>query len=146
MRDYGGFMRTRSFFFFSLLFITFSLVGCKSKDARLTVAGKFFTYEKEGFGSDFQIHFLEDGKFVYYEGILSSYIGMGSWKIDGNVLIMIDGDDISDAEPYFKNKFIVKENRIIWQAEGSTNFLYLHLSNGDAFWESEASNSFPFAE
>lgn len=137
-------MRAR--FFFSILFISFSLLGCKTRDSSLVLAGKFFTYEKEGLGSDFQIHFLEDGKFVYYEGILSSYIGTGRWEMDGNVLTMVDGGDIDDAEPHFKNKFIVKENRIIWQEKGSTNFLYLHLSDGDVFWESEAVDFFPFVD
>ena len=118
-----------------------SFAACKS-GKNLTVAGKTFLYEKEGFGSDFRIQLNEDGTFLYYEGALSSYIGSGTWKVNGNILTMHDGGDMGN--PLFKNTFKIEKNRIIWQEKDSTNFLYLKISDGDSFWVTDRNSGFPF--
>lgn len=59
-----------------LFFVCILLVsGCSDHDNN--VAGKVYTYEKDGMGGDFSIYIYEDGTFTYYEGMLSSYIGIG---------------------------------------------------------------------
>ena len=125
----------------ALVMILASFAACKS-GKNLTVAGKTFLYEKDGFGSDFRIQLNEDGTYLYYEGALSSYIGAGTWKVNGNILTMHDGGEMGD--PHFKNNFIIEENRIIWQENDSTNFLYLKVSDGDSFWETDNDSGFPF--
>ncbi|MBO4319084.1 MAG: hypothetical protein J5857_01285 [Treponema sp.] len=115
--------------------------SCKS-EKNLNVAGKTYLYEKEGFGDGFRIQLRVDGTFVYYEGALSSYIGMGTWKTSGNILTMHDGGEMGN--PHFKNNFIIEENRIIWQEKDSTNFLYLKISDGDSFWVTDDDSGFPF--
>ena len=106
------------------------------------VAGKTYIYEKEGCGSSFTIDLFADGTFQYYEGMLSSYIGMGTWTLDeNNVLCMKDqemyrfGEDFTTMEPYVRtNYFKVEEDRLVWTAENSDNFLYVDVVDGDRFF------------
>lgn len=106
------------------------------------VAGKTYTYEKEGCGSSFTIDLFEDGTFQYYEGMLSSYIGLGTWTLDGNnVLCMKDqemhrfSEDFTTMEPYVRiNYFKVEEDCLVWMAENSDNFLYVDVVGGERFF------------
>lgn len=129
-------MKRKFILIFCAAFILTGFFSCKDDNKNLDVTGKTYIYEKEGFGTAFEIHFLDGNKFVYYEGALSSYIGSGTWKINGNILTMIDGPE-DNEEPHFKNNFIVEKNRIIWKEKDSTNFLYLRISDGDSFFESD---------
>ena len=52
------------------------LGGCSKTITAEDLAGKTYEYEKEGFGGNFTIQLKEDGTFTYYEGGLSSYIGI----------------------------------------------------------------------
>ena len=38
---------------------------------------------------------------------------------------------------HFYNNFILKGNKLIWQGNNSSNFLYLKISDGDAFFEAD---------
>ena len=106
------------------------------------VAGKIYTYEKEGCGGSFTIDLFADGTFQYYEGMLSSYIGMGTWTLDeNNVLCLKDqemyrfGEDFTTMEPYVRiNYFKVEEDRLVWLAENSDNFLYVDVVDGEQFF------------
>ena len=106
------------------------------------VAGKFYTCEKDGFGGSFTINLFEDGTFQYYEGMLSSYIGVGTWTMEeNNVLCMKDqemgrfSDDFSKMEMYVRtNYFKVEENCLVWVAKQSDNFPYVDVENGDRFF------------
>ena len=91
---------------------------------------KVYQYEKEGFGSDFVITLYHDGTFQYYEGGLSSYIGMGTWKQEGDILTMYD-------ERYLKNLFRVEGNSLVFIEEGSTNFTYIKVEDDQRFYLQE---------
>ena len=93
------------------------------------VVDKTYVYEYGGFGSPFTITIFNDGTFMYYVGMLSSYIGHGNWEYNNCVLILTDVLD----KPQFINKFYVKDNCLIYIAEGSTNFMYLTVSDGAKF-------------
>lgn len=54
-----------------------------------TNAGKYVC-ETPGFGGDFSISINADGTFQYYEGALSSYIGMGKWSFNNNKITLSD--------------------------------------------------------
>ena len=54
------------------------------------VAGKTYLYEGEGFMGNFTITLYNDGTFTYYEGMASSYIGIGSWEQNGDSIILTD--------------------------------------------------------
>lgn len=93
------------------------------------VVDKTYVYEYEGFGGQFTINIFNDGTFMYYVGMLSSYIGRGNWEYTNGVLTLTDVLDKSQII----NKFYVKDNYLIYIAEGSTNFMYLTVSDGAKF-------------
>ena len=136
-------MRKISLFLIVCLCLTL-LAGCGEKQKIYTaedVGGKSYNYEKDGFGGSFTINLFEDGTFQYYEGMLSSYIGMGTWTLEeNNVLCMKDqetvrfSDDSSKVEMYVRtNYFKVEEDCLVWLAENSDNFLYVDVEAGDRF-------------
>jgi len=113
------------------------------------VVGKRFVYEGEGFMGDFTLSIYADGTFQYYEGMLSSYIGMGAWTLNSDILTIKDGS-MGRLRPdgtweYYNrvNRFRVEKDRLVWLAEGSDNFLYVDLEDGAVFLAGE---SLPTAE
>ena len=94
------------------------------------IVDKTYVYEYEGFGGPFNINIFSDGTFMYYVGMLSSYIGHGNWEYTNGVLTLTDVLD----KPQFINKFYVKDNCLIYIAEGSTNFMYLKVNDGAKFY------------
>lgn len=108
--------------------LTLPLVGCGSgKDDFDCGIGKTYVYEKEGFYGDFKISVNNDGTFRYCEGLASSYIGMGEWQIDQNTITLTDG--------LFANTFEIEKGKLIWRADGSDNFTYVKVKDGEAFYE-----------
>ena len=95
------------------------------------IVDKTYVYEYEGFGGPFNVNIFSDGTFMYYVGMLSSYIGHGNWEYTNGILTLTDGQD----QPQFINKFYVKDNCLIYIAEGSTNFMYLKVNDGAKFYE-----------
>ena len=94
------------------------------------IVDKTYVYEYEGFGGSFTINIYNDGTFMYYVGMLSSYIGHGNWEYTNGILTLTDGQD----QTQFINKFYVKDNCLIYIAEGSTNFMYLKVNDGAKFY------------
>ena len=124
-------------------------VGCTMTGSKQNVqsdnapaASQAITFQEEkaiyirhngGFGSDFTVTLYEDGRFKYYEGNLSSYIGYGNWTLDDDILTLID--DNQNRE--FKNLFRVMEGNLTWMAAGSTGFTYgsyISMADGDIFF------------
>ena len=103
------------------------LASCSSDDVQ---TDSTYVYDGEGFGGAFTISINEDGSFSYYEGFLSSYIGHGKWKIKHNVLTISDG--ISS------NKFKMRGNELVFVEEGSTNFMFVKLKDGDKFIKTDS--------
>lgn len=91
------------------------------------VTGHTYLYEGDGFGGDFTITLYSDGTYSYYEGLLSSYIGAGNWTLDGDMLSLTD-----DAYSLV-NRFRMEGDDLVFIEEGSTNFVYLTLSDGAKF-------------
>ena len=127
--------------FLALILCIFSLTACGTTYTAEDVAGKVYTYEKDGCGGYFTIKLFEDGTFQYYEGTLSSYIGMGTWTLDENILCLKDqethrfSEDFTTMEPYVRtNCFKVEKDCLVWLAESSDNFLYVDVVDGDRFF------------
>jgi hypothetical protein len=121
----------RLFAFLLLLAAAACLVSCgkKGDDAvPESIAGKTYVWEKEGFGGDFYISLLEDGTYQYYEGFLSSFIGLGEWTVEDGVLILTDNTGYG-----LTFRFRVEEDRILYMAEGSGRFGHARVEDGDAF-------------
>lgn len=87
---------------------------------------KTYVYEKGGFGSDFSLTLNEDGTFTYYAGMLSSYIGYGKWSVQGNILTITETNDRV-------NRFRINGDDLVFISEGSENFMYVKVGDGERF-------------
>ena len=110
---------------FSALLLLFTLMaaGCSGQPAAVTaddLADQVYIYEKEGFGSDFYIALNSDGSMRCSEGALSSYFGLGTWKLDGDTVIAVE------------------DRTLVYQSADSTGFMYLTVSDGEKFLPSGA--------
>ena len=113
---------------FIVLFAVLFLAACAGKGSGYDVAGKTFVWEKEGFGGDFTIMLGEDGNYQYYVGFLSSYIGMGEWTVEDGILTL---NESSGYDNTFR--FYVKDGEIVFIKEGSSEFMYVTVEDGDRF-------------
>ena len=84
-----------------------------------------YTYNGEGFGGDFTITIRDNGTASFYEGYLSSYMGEGTWSIENDILYLKDNT--------CKNKFKVHEDELEFIEDGSTNFPYVKVKDGEKF-------------
>ena len=112
----------------------FSMAACgqqnsESENIQDVIDSKTYIYEKEGCGGSFTIQIKDDGTYTYCEGYLSSYIGMGEWVLDEDILILSD-----DKEGYpFVNRFRVDKDNLYFISENSSNFLYVKVTDGERF-------------
>lgn len=120
-----------------ILILLLGLTACnrQKKDDRKDsmgnmVAGKTYTYEKEGFGGDFTIQIHPDGTFEYHEGPLSSHIGKGSWMSKGQILILCED---GKPGPSHVNSFKIDGNDLVFLSENSSNFPYIKAADGERF-------------
>ena len=100
---------------------------------RAVIADKTYVYEKEGVGSDFTITFNADGTYGYYEGVLSSYKGAGTWKVTDDVIIMTEG--VSKKVNYLK----IQGSDLVYIEKDSDNFYYIKVKDGEKFSVQSAS-------
>ena len=112
-----------------LLYVPFAI----RKELAADLAGKTFVYEKEGFGSDFTIRLHDDGSFGYYEGMLSSHLGMGTWSVEEEILTLYEQS--FDREFRFR----VKDGVLQFLQEDSGRFTYLKVADGALFFETALS-------
>ena len=97
-------------------------------DVQSQISGKTFTREKGGFGGDFTITLNEGGSYTYYEGFLSSYIGMGNWSVKDRILIMNETGGLDRTYLFY-----VKNGELVFIKEGSGRFLYTSVEDGERF-------------
>lgn len=116
--------------------IALTLTGCAGVRRVDGILGKTLTYEKDGFPDEFTLRIDSDGTFSYYEGFLSSYVGMGFWELNGDTLILREMSDSRDAASEVKrvNRFKVGDNGLTFIADGSDNFIYIDVSDGESFY------------
>lgn len=101
-----------------------------SGDNRDDIAGKTYLYDGEGFGGSFTITLYEDGTFTYYEGMLSSYIGTGSFMLDGDTVIMTDDGHGGYG---LVNHFRHDGDDLVFVEQDSDNFVYVKVKDGEKF-------------
>ena len=95
-----------------------------------TVAGKTYLYEGEGIMGSFTITLYDDGSFTYYEGMASSYIGVGSWEQDGDTITMTDDGHGGYG---FVNHFRLDGDDLVFVDKDSANFVYVKVKDGEKF-------------
>ncbi len=91
------------------------------------LSGKVFVYEKEGFGGNFTISLQDDGTFSYYEGLLSSHIGWGTWTMEGDTLTLRE-DTFSRVF-----RFRIQDGSLYYIKKSSSPFTYVQLEDGARF-------------
>lgn len=94
------------------------------------VAGKTYLYEGEGFMGNFTITLYNDGTFTYYEGMASSYIGIGSWEQNGDSIILTDDGHSGYG---LVNHFRCDGNDLVFVEQDSNNFVYVKVKDGERF-------------
>ena len=120
------------------LFILFGVIlscvlaGCGSGQEAMVqeddITDQSYTYEGDGFGGNFTLTINSDGTFQYYEGLLSSYIGHGTWELEQNILTISD-----DSGHDRVNRFAVDQDGLVFQKEDSSNFICVKVSDGERF-------------
>ena len=105
-------------------------VGGDVSSADKAVAGKTYLYEGEGIMGSFTITLYDDGTFTYYEGMASSYIGVGSWVQDGDTITMIDDGHGGYG---LVNHFRLDGNDLVFVDKDSANFVYVKVKDGEKF-------------
>lgn len=128
----------KAVFFLVLILCLTLFTACGQTEPVYTaedVAGKIYTYEKEGFGGSFIIRIYGDGSFHYYEGLLSSYMGLGTWTVEDGILILTDRTGLD-----YENRFRIGDDELIFLTEGSKNFMYLTVEDGDRFFGEKMEN------
>ena len=98
---------------------------------RSAVAGKKFYYEKEGFGGYCHIEFNEDGTFLYSPGVLSSYLGGGTWEISEDTVILTEKNEGEGKT--ITNRFKIAGNDIVYIADGSDGLRFMEVKDGEKF-------------
>lgn len=94
------------------------------------IPGKAFVYEDEGILGSFTITLYEDKTFTYYEGMASSYIGVGYWEQDGDTITLTD--DVNGGYGLV-NHFKLDGETLIFVENGSDNFVYVKVEDGEKF-------------
>ena len=124
-----------------VLTIAFGVIGCSNlkEMTRDDIVDKVYVYEKDGCGGDFTIEIKSDGTFTYYEGFLSSHIGMGEWSYSDGMLTLIEKSSrFNEAyekmeEVILSYNFSVKKDTLIFVDKGSGNFRYIKVRDGEKF-------------
>ena len=94
------------------------------------VAGKTYLYEGEGIMGSFTITLYNDGTFTYYEGMASSYIGIGSWEQDGDTITLTDDGHGGYG---LVNHFKLDGDDLVFVDKDSANFVYVKVQDGEKF-------------
>ena len=128
-----------------VLTIAFGVIGCSNlkEMTKDDIVDKVFVYEKDGCGGDFTIEIKADGTFTYYEGLLSSHIGMGEWSyLDGMLTLFEKTSRFNEAyeleEVINSYSFSVEKDTLIFVDKGldkgSGNFRYVKVKDGEKFF------------
>lgn len=117
----------------TLIAISF-VVGCSALVQASDALAGVYVYEKTGFGGEFTITLNSDGTFQYYEGALSSTFGNGTWTLEDGLLYITE----ENARQPRTNCFRVEDGSLVLQAEGSDNFTFVKVLDGEQFNGSES--------
>ena len=94
------------------------------------IAGKTYVYENEGSMGNFTINLYDDGTFTYYEGLASSYFGVGTWQVNGSIVTLTDDEELGFP---LINKFIMDGDDLVFTEQDSSNFIYVKVEEGERF-------------
>lgn len=120
---------------FSSIFALFCIVAIFMMLARSYLNGEnadnqlktgTYEYQLEDTQGGVSVSLRSDGTFTYCESWVSSYIGEGTFTVDGDILRLRERNG---AAQYF----LIEENRLSFIEKGSKNFKYVPLTTGAVF-------------
>ena len=85
-----------------------------------------YEYQMEDTPAGFSISLRPDGTFTYCESLFSSYIGEGTFTVDGDILRLRERNGASQY-------FLIEEKGLSFIEKGSKNFKYVPLKTGAMF-------------
>ena len=127
------------------LVLLFSLVSCDTGKQNETesetvkaidpkeVCGFYCRMNDNGYDS-FSITLYEDGTYTYYETMISSYIGHGTYTLDKNLITLTDNQipTLSGTSQH-TFKFEYRGGKLFFLATESDQFMYVDLPDGAEF-------------
>ena len=108
--------------------ITDRLERAKGKPIEEDICGTYI-YEEEGLGGDFRITINEDETYTFSEGLLSSYMGGGSWYGERGGFTFFEENGLD-----LVNHFAAGNGVLVFIAAESDNFPYIQLPDGGKFF------------
>lgn len=118
-----------------------ALTSCRGKETYTVerISGSYFRENSNGF-DHFTITLNEDGTYQYFESMISSHLGMGGYTLEDGVVTLTDsqipGVYGSLTHAY---KFRCEEDKLIYLADESDDFMYIKLPDGAEFERREVS-------
>ncbi len=94
------------------------------------IAGKIFIYEHSLSPVPFAISMMEDGRMTYYEAAHSSHVGIGEWTLSDGILTITE---VGYEGRTRINRFAASEDGLTFLADGSDNFIYIKVADGERF-------------
>ena len=95
----------------------------------------------DNYPDSFTVTLYPDGTYHYYETMISSHIGNGKYTVEDNVVTLIDDIPTYEGSKTYYFKFEYRDGKLIYLAEGSNNFMYIHLPDGVEFCRAEIENT-----
>lgn len=100
------------------------------------ISGKYVFYCSESSGYPFEFSITidtENETFSYSESMILSFIGNGQYTVENGILKIIEPRPGVDGERQVVNLFKIEKDALVFIAEGSDNFTYVHLPDGATF-------------
>lgn len=113
------------------------LCACGKNDEVILKSGIYTLqgYEEREAPGDFTITIYEDGTFQCYETLISSYIGMGHYSIENDVVTLKEDAAGCTGDV---NYYQIEDGNLLFLSEGSHNYHFVPLEDGALFaWTSE---------
>lgn len=113
------------------LLITVSAAACGMSEDVSSVSGVYTLKDVDSsVPKDFTITIYEDGTFQSYETPVSSYIGMGHYSIEDNILTLVeDAPGCSGDINYYR----IEDGSLLFISDDSENYHFFTLEDGAVF-------------
>lgn len=116
--------------------LVFLMTACGKKDGASLKSGIYTLQNVErDVPGDFTITIYDDGTFQYYETLISSYIGMGHYSIEKDVVTLKEDEAGCTGEI---NYYQIADGKLLFISDDSANYHFVPLEDGASFvWTSD---------
>ena len=115
------------------------LISACGKNSETSLKPGIYTLQnaEKNVPGDFTITIYDDGTFQYYETPVSSYIGMGHYSIEKNVLTLKEDEAGCTGDI---NCYQISDGNLLFIDSASENYHFVPLQDGALFlWTSDVS-------